>query len=260
MTRRVARRGGVAGRARLARGPVAGRPPRRRADRARRPAGHRGRRPRELLHRIEAMRTMVWRAPLVRAPDDAAMASLLTELRRPSAAAVDPDADPDARRAADRQRLRVEREIRALSRRARGRRGEATTTEDAVAEALGDARRAATCSPTPTSTGRLCAVVARGGRTSLHDLGDVAALDEHLEVCAFALHRLNRVQGSDGVARRGRPAARRRRDVARRPAAAGDGRPFGSTRSSSSRPAPCTACRGPRWRRCGAGRSRSARR
>ena len=82
------------------------------------------------------MRTMVWRAPLVRAPDDDAMSRLLSELRRTSAAAADPDATPDDRRDADRRRLHLEREIRALSRRARGRRGEATTTEDAVAEAV----------------------------------------------------------------------------------------------------------------------------
>lgn len=154
------------------------------------------RRPRELLQRIEAMRTMVWRAPLVRAPDDTAMANLLAELRRASAAAADPDADPDERARADRQRLRLEREVRALSRRARGRRGEATTTEDAVAEAiaeLGDRDLLAYAN----LGGRLYAVAVRRGRTALHDLGDVAALDEHLEVCAFALHRLNRVQGSE---------------------------------------------------------------
>ena len=152
-------------------------------------------RPRELLHRIEAMRTMVWRAPLVRAPDDEAMASLLTELRRFGAAAVDPEADAADRRAADRQRLLVEREIRTLSRRARGQRGGATTTEEAVADALGrlgDRELVAYAN----LTGRLWAVVARRGRTSLHDLGEVAALDEHLEVAAFALHRLNRAQGS----------------------------------------------------------------
>ena len=132
----------------------------------------------------------------MRAPDDEAMASRLTELRRLSAAAGDPDADPDERRAADRQRLRVEREIRTLSRDApAAERGEATTTEDAVADALGQLG-AADLLAYANLTGRLWAVVARSGRTSLHDLGDVAALDEHLEVCAFALHRLNRSQGS----------------------------------------------------------------
>ena len=152
-------------------------------------------RPRELLHRIESMRTMVWRAPLVRAPNDEAMAALLAELRVSSAAAIDPDAGPDARREADRERLRVEREVRALSRRARGKRGEATTTEDAVAEAiatLGERDLIAYAN----LAGHLHAVVVRGGRCTLHDLGPASALDDHLEVCAFALHRLNRTQGS----------------------------------------------------------------
>ena len=96
---------------------------------------------------------------------------------------------------ADRERLRIEREVRALSRRARGKRGEATTTEDAVAEAiatLGDRDLIAYAN----LAGHLHAVVVRGGRCTLHDLGPAAALDDHLEVCAFALHRLNRTQGS----------------------------------------------------------------
>ena len=152
-------------------------------------------RPRELLHRIESMRTMVWRAPLVRAPNDAAMASLLADLRRSSAAAADPDVDPDARRVADRERLRIEREIRTLSRRARGKRREATTTEAAVSEAIAalDGRDLLAYA---NLGGHLYAVHVRGGRSTLHDLGPAAALDEHLELCAFALHRLNRVQGS----------------------------------------------------------------
>ena len=48
-------------------------------------------RPRELLHRIEAMRTMMWHAPLVRPPDDEAMAARLTDLRRLSAVVADPE-------------------------------------------------------------------------------------------------------------------------------------------------------------------------
>jgi tetratricopeptide (TPR) repeat protein len=153
------------------------------------------RRPRELLHRIESMRTMVWRAPLVRAPDDATMAALLSDLRRSSASASDPDADADARRHADRDRLRIEREIRDLSRRARGPRGEATTTEDAVADAIA-ALGGRDLIAYANLAGRLHAVVVRSGRCTLHDLGAAAALDDHLEVSAFALHRLNRVQGS----------------------------------------------------------------
>ena len=43
------------------------------------------------------------------------MAALLSELRRLRAAAADPNADADERRSAERQRLRVEREIRTLA-------------------------------------------------------------------------------------------------------------------------------------------------
>jgi CHAT domain-containing protein len=96
-----------------------------------------------------------------------------------------------------------------LSRRARGQGGEATTTEDAVADTLarlGERELVAYAN----LSGRLWSVVAHAGRTSLHDLGDVATLDEHLEVCAFALHRLNRVQGSDAS----RAAARQLLDEA----------------------------------------------
>ena len=125
---------------------------------------------------------MVWRAPLVRAPDDEAMASLLTELRRlergsgrPGGRSRTTAAPPTASGCASSARSA---RCRAA---ARGQRGEATTTEDAVADALGqlgDRELLAYAN----LTGRLWAVVARGGRTSLHDLGDVAALDEHLEV------------------------------------------------------------------------------
>ena len=159
-------------------------------------------RPRELLHRIEAMRTMMWHAPLVRPPDDEAMAARLTELRRLSAVVADPESPAEARRAAEDERLRVEREIRGLARRARGDRsgrGAFTTTEQAVAgaiadlAALGDHQLLAFAN----LDGALLAVSADRGRTRLHQLGPVEALGEHLQACSFALHRLNRVQGSE---------------------------------------------------------------
>ena len=159
-------------------------------------------RPRELLHRIEAMRTMMWHAPLVRPPDDEAMAARLTELRRLSAVVADPESQAEARRAAEDERLRVEREIRGLARRARGDRsgrGAFTTTEQAVAgaiadlAALGDHQLLAFAN----LDGVLLAVSADRGRTRLHELGPVEALGDHLQACSFALHRLNRVQGSE---------------------------------------------------------------
>ena len=76
-------------------------------------------RARELLHRIEAMRTVVSHTPLVRPPDDDTLAAALTELRRLSALVDDPETSSDRRRA-ERERLAVERSIRGLDRRTRG--------------------------------------------------------------------------------------------------------------------------------------------
>ena len=108
--------------------------------------------------------------------------------------------------------------------------------------------------------GRLWAVVARGGRTSLHDLADVAALDEHLEVAAFALHRLNRVQGSEAS----RDAARLLLDEAATSLA---DLLLPATVARSERPlvlVPTGALHGVPWRgardRCARGRCPSARR
>lgn len=160
-------------------------------------------RPRELLHRIEAMRTMMWHAPLVRPPDDEAMAAQLTELRRLNTLVADPESAADARRAAEDERLRVERTIRGLARRARGDRstgrGAFTTTEQAVADAIADLSALGDHQLLSFANldGELLAVSADRGRTRLHRRGAVAALGEHLEACSFALHRLNRVQGSD---------------------------------------------------------------
>ncbi|MET0910977.1 MAG: CHAT domain-containing protein, partial [Ilumatobacteraceae bacterium] len=161
------------------------------------------RRPRELLHRIEAMRTMMWHAPLVRPPDDAAMAQLLTELRRLDALVDDPDSPVEGRRAAELERLRVERTIRGLARRARGDRttgrGAFTTTDRAVADAIADLAALGDHQLVAYANvgGALVAVSADRGRTKLHQLGSVDTLGEHLEACSFALHRLNRAQGSE---------------------------------------------------------------
>ncbi|MET0458117.1 MAG: CHAT domain-containing protein, partial [Ilumatobacteraceae bacterium] len=160
-------------------------------------------RPRELLHRIEAMRTMMSHAPLVRPPDDAAMAEQLTELRRLDALVDDPDSASGDRRAAEQDRLRVERTIRGLARRARGDRatgrGAFTTTERAVADAIADLSALGDHQLVAYADvgGALVAVSADRGRTRLHRLGATDALGEHLEACSFALHRLNRAQGSE---------------------------------------------------------------
>ena len=194
--------------ARVAGGALAGRPPRRRADRARRPPGHRGRPAARAAapHRGDA-HDGVARAARARARrrGDGVAADRAAPARARRSATRTPI--PTARRAADRERLRVEREIRALSRRARGaaRRGRRR-------------RRRRSPTPSPTSLGERdllayanldrpaagpsspTAAAARRSTTS----APVAALDDHLEACAFALHRLNRVQGSEARATRPR--------------------------------------------------------
>ena len=171
------------------------------------------RRPRELLHRIEAMRTMVWRAPLVRAPDDDGDGvAARPSCARSSAAAVDPEADPGGaprrRPPAAARRARDPRRCRAGP---AGQRGEATTTEDAVAEALGHARRprpARLRQPPPAGCGRSSR--ARRPHVAARPRDRRPRSTSTSRSCAFALHRLNRVQGSDASRDAAPPAARRR--------------------------------------------------
>ena len=120
---------------------------------------------------------MVWRAPLVRPPDDEAMAALLTELRRLGAAVADPEADrrrPAGRRATS--ACASSGRSATLSRRARGdRRGEARPRrEQAVAEAIADlgARRPPAARLRQPRPAGCCAVSAdRGGRTAARPRG-----------------------------------------------------------------------------------------
>ncbi len=157
-------------------------------------------RARELLHRIEAMRTMVSHAPLVRPPDDDTLAARLTELRRLSALVDDPETAIDERRHAERERLTVERSIRGLDRRTRGDElADRRTTEQVVAEAVADLRRFGDRQAVAYADldGRLLAVVVDRGRCRLHDLGPVGAVAADVDACGFMLHRLNRSQGSE---------------------------------------------------------------
>ncbi|MGH9269938.1 MAG: CHAT domain-containing protein, partial [Ilumatobacteraceae bacterium] len=156
-------------------------------------------RARELLHRIEAMRTMVSHAPLVRPPDDDTLAARLTELRRLSAIVDDPETSIEERRQAERARQAVERSIRGLDRRTRG--AELTdrrTTEQVVAEAVADLRRFDDRQAVAYADldGRLLAVSVDRGRCHLHDLTAIDSLQSEVDACGFVLHRLNRAQGS----------------------------------------------------------------
>jgi tetratricopeptide (TPR) repeat protein len=157
-------------------------------------------RARELLHRIEAMRTMVSHAPLVRPPDDETMAARLADLRRLSAVVDDPDTAVEERSQAERERLAVERSIRGLDRRTRGAElDERRTTEQVVAEAVADLRRDGDRQALAYANldGRLLAVAVDRGRCRLHDLGAVAAVAAAVDACGFVLNRLNRAQGSE---------------------------------------------------------------
>ena len=157
-------------------------------------------RARELLHRIEAMRTVVSHTPLVRPPDDDTLAARLTELRRLSALVDDPETSIDDRRRAERERLAVERSIRGLDRRTRGEElADRRTTEEVLAEAVADLRRFGDRQAMAYANldGRLLAVVVDRGRCRLHDLAPVDAVAADVDACGFMLHRLNRTQGSE---------------------------------------------------------------
>jgi tetratricopeptide (TPR) repeat protein len=149
-------------------------------------------RPSELLERVEATRQMVWLAPRATPPDDDELAGLLADLRAVTEdlrAAVGAGADPTELR---RRRVELERSIRDHTRRAQGA-GEAraTTVADAV-DTLGDH----VLLEYAAVEGQLYAVSVAGGRARLHELGTTDGLAEDVDTCTFALHRLNRVQGS----------------------------------------------------------------
>lgn len=153
------------------------------------------RRPRELLERIEAMRTIMWHAPPVRPPDDDAVMVALAELRRVHAVAADPDTSPEARAAAARDQVRLERTVRDLTRRARPDRPAAPpSVRAAVARAVGDVSELGDRQLLAYGNldGELLAVSVERGRCRLHRLGPAAAVAEPLAACSFALHRMNR--------------------------------------------------------------------
>ncbi|MFV0309133.1 MAG: CHAT domain-containing protein [Desertimonas sp.] len=155
------------------------------------------RRPRELLERIEAMRTMVWRAPLVRPPDDERIAEALARLRLAETQAGDPDLAPGERDAAERRRLRLERTIRDLGRRARvddAQRVAPLSARAAVSDAVGAVAAYGDRQLLAYAhlDDRLLAVSVERRRTRIHDLGPAAGITDLIDTCSFALHRLNR--------------------------------------------------------------------
>ena len=163
-------------------------------------------RPRELLERIEAMRSMMWQVPLVRPPDDDAMAAALAQLRRAHAMVGDPDASTVDRETAGREQVRLERTVRDLSRRA-GTNGASApaSVRAAVRRAVSDVSELGDRQLIAYGNldGQLLAVSVDRGRCRLHSLGPVGAVTEPLEACSFALHRMNR----DGVSEASMAAA-----------------------------------------------------
>ena len=91
-----------------------------------------------------------------------------------------------------RRRVDLERAIRDHTRRARA-------AGDAMSVGVGDAIAALgdhALLEYAAVDGQLYAVSVVGGRARLHELGSDAGLADDVDACAFAIHRLNRVQGS----------------------------------------------------------------
>jgi tetratricopeptide (TPR) repeat protein len=148
--------------------------------------------PRELLDRVEATRRTLWLAPRATPPSDDELAALLTELRvvtEDLRAVIGAGGDPaDLRR----RRVELERAIRDHTRRARA-------AGDAMSVGVGDAIDALgdhALLEYAAVDSQLYAVSVVGGRARLHELGSDAGLADDVDACAFAMHRLNRVQGS----------------------------------------------------------------
>ena len=101
----------------------------------------------ELLGRIEATRLMTSRMPMLRPPEDDAMAAMLTELRSLGVRIAAVDTPTHERIEAENQRIRLERRVR---RHARGARGDQTVVagfETELREARRHARRAPAARP-----------------------------------------------------------------------------------------------------------------
>jgi CHAT domain-containing protein/tetratricopeptide (TPR) repeat protein len=150
-----------------------------------------GRRPRALLHTIDAARAMFVPARPSSSPDPE-LDTLLAELR--SVAARERSSDDDAGSPAELRARRVDLEarIRARSRHAAAvSAGDPMSTRSAI-EALGDRQLLAYT----LLDGRYVAVSVDGGRSRLHELATTADVQRCLDEMTFAMHRLQRQQGS----------------------------------------------------------------
>ena len=194
---------------------------------------------------------MMWRAPLVRPPDDEAMATRLTELRRlerrrrrPGSPIPTPAAPPSASACAS--SARSARWPAGARRPGDGSRRRPPRAPSPMPSPTFGARRSPAHRLRQPRRRALAVSRRRWPDAAPRPAVGVDALDEHLEVCSFALHRLNRAQGSDGVAGGGRRRARRGATVLAGQLLPATRRPCRTGRWWSSRPACCTACRGRR--------------
>ena len=153
-------------------------------------------RPRELLERIEASRVLSSRTPSIRPAQDEELAAALAELRGLDMTVADPATSDDQRAGAEERRQRLEAEIGRRARRTRGTGSDAAGIAAEVATVLtmlGDRQLLAHAA----LDGELLAVTVSEGRVRLHRLGTLERTRAQLDSITFALHRLNRLQGSD---------------------------------------------------------------
>jgi tetratricopeptide (TPR) repeat protein len=150
------------------------------------------RRPRELLDRVESTRRMLWLAPRATPPGDDVLAGLLAELRTVTEelqTAVSAGADQHELR---HRRVELERRIRGHTRRSQA---EGIAASVGVADATAALGEHALVEYAIVD-GELYAVSVVDNRARLHELGSVKGLSDDVDACTFALHRLNRIQGS----------------------------------------------------------------
>jgi hypothetical protein len=149
-------------------------------------------RPRELLAQLEATRRTASLLPAARPPDDDTLADLLAQLRLITSQLREADTGGEAKVELDRQRVALERRIRAHVRRAPAGDTRADVPLDESLGLLGDRALIEYANV----DGSLYAVSVIANRAALHELGPVEGVQAEVDSCVLSLHRLNRTQGS----------------------------------------------------------------
>ena len=164
------------------------------------------RRPRDLLARIESARGMIALLPSAHAPEDAELAAMLTELRTVAQRVRETAGEGRVDPALESRRLDIEHRIREHSRRRRSSELSPVLSMDDALRAVGDH----VLIEYGNIAGELWAVTVRDGRAKMHDLGSIDRLQRDIDSIEFALHRLNRTQGSMAAQQAAREAIRDR--------------------------------------------------